>query len=163
MSRIRIFAAILNTNTFCSRWVSIYACAHVLRRSRTQDLLSNNFTIVFNGRNGRDAHYITIFATLPSAQPAGYHSVLLSLSLVAEEDSLNASEHYEFVTCVLQVFHKSWNNIFALTGNSCSTKKSFPRRVGSIFVESSSHRCNLAMRVVIAIESITVSGIACVT
>lgn len=49
-------------------------------------------------------------------------------------------------SCPRRFWGKSWENIAALFGDNCSTKKSFARRFGPLFVRRLSHQYNVAMK-----------------
>lgn len=119
---------------------------------KIQSLLPKNSSIVLNGWMGGNTPFFAIFATFSSNQQIRYYNVLLALSLMGEADFLKADEHYEFLKFVQQVFNKSWDSIFALTSESCSTNNSFSTRSGPFFVRFYSHCYNLAMGHVITVR-----------
>lgn len=113
--------------------------------SKIMDMLPERFAIVFDGWSGGGTHYVGFFATYPAENELGFRKHLLGLSPMGDEDSLDASEHYDYVEYVLGVHGKKFNNVVAIICDNTSTNKAFVRRVGSFFLGCHSHRFNLAM------------------
>lgn len=80
-----------------------------------------------------------LFETLPSETGNGYWKILLAIYPLEAEVDLGANQHLEFAVYVVTLFGKSIQNVVTLTGDNCSRKKSFPRKMGCGFVGCMRH------------------------
>lgn len=115
----------------------------LLVEKKIREVLPNRLAITFDGWGSGDTHYNAVFATFPSQNDFGYDIFLLACSPMENEESLNADEHFEFLSFVLSVFGKSMDNVVAVTGDNCNTNKFMVRRTGPTFVGCHSYRINL--------------------
>lgn len=118
-----------------------------LVEAKVAALLPPTFAIVFDGWSTASTHYLSVFASFPSATADnGYNLRLLAFSPMEDETRLGASEHYEFMTFVLSVFNKSWSNVACLIGDNCNTNKALSRAASTPMIGCASHRFNLAVQ-----------------
>ena len=66
---------------------------------------------------------MAVFATFPDTTELGYTKILLTMSPMGDGDTLSAQEHHAFVTYVLGIYGKSWENVVCLVGDNCNTNK----------------------------------------
>ena len=114
---------------------------------------------MFDGWSGGDTHYTAVFAAYPADNECGFKKFLLAISPMGDEDSLDASQHYEYVKYVLEVHGKKFENVVAIVGDNTATNKSFARRVGPFFQGCYSHRYNLAMKDIISSYSFVIDKV----
>ena len=115
-------------------------------------LLPTKFAIVFDGWSCGSTHFVSMFATFPSADSIGYSRLLLALAPINDEESLNADAHYEYLEFVLDLYGKQMSNIVALIGDNCSTNVAFARTVGVPLIGCASHRFNLFVSDILAVH-----------
>lgn len=101
---------------------------------KIKNALPDEFTNIFDGWTDDNTHHVSVLATYSSDQPAGYHSLLLVLTSMGGEASLDANEQYEFLQFVLQVFEKSIENVPTIVGDSFNVNRSFASSVCLFFV-----------------------------
>lgn len=75
--------------------------------NKTKSTLPDKVAIIFDGWADGNTYYDSVFATCQSDQPAGYDSVLLELTPMEDEDSLDANKHFELLQFIFQVFGES--------------------------------------------------------
>ncbi len=109
-------------------------------------MLPNLFSVIFDGWTNGDSHYVAIYAPFSSDNKSGCKLVLLAFSLFENETSQGASDHREFITLVLELYVKPVDNLVALVGDNCYTKRTLASSKVVGFVGCASHRYNLAMK-----------------
>lgn len=117
-----------------------------LVESKISDILPDKFAVVLDGWSAGDTHYIAIFATFPQRPGPGFRRFLLAFSPMGDETRLDAAEHKTLLDFVLSVFGKTCANVVCISGDNCSTNKSFASLVGCRFQGCVSHRFNLAVK-----------------
>ena len=110
------------------------------------NMLPNRFAIVFGGWSSGITHYLCVFAKFPSRKNRGYESRLLALSPLEDETSLSADEHIEFLSYVLGLYTKSWENIVCLIADNVNTNKSISTKTKKPMIGFASYRFNFAVR-----------------
>lgn len=125
---------------------------------KVYNLLSAKFSVIFDGWTGGNSHFVSVFAAYPCKTKTGYRK-LLGISPMEKEDSLDATDHYEFIEYVLEVHVKLFENVVAIVGDKTSTNKAFARRVGSSFVGCHRHRYNIVMKDIISNQSDVIEGV----
>ena len=86
-------------------------------------LLPETIALVFDGWSDNGTHFIGVFATFPVGNKRGYSTRLLTLSPMGDETSLDANEHFDFLTYILDVYQKSCSNVISIIGDNCNTNK----------------------------------------
>lgn len=89
--------------------------------------LLDKLAMVFDLCSGGDTHYVATSAVLPLTYPTGYACLLLLITLIVYEYSLNTDEHYAFLKFVLYLHQKSIENLVAIAVDNTSTHKTFLR------------------------------------
>lgn len=109
--------------------------------------LPERFAIIFDGWSENSTHFVALFASYPdSTSLLGFTTVLLAFSPMGTETEFTAAQHKEFVEWVLvNIFHKSLDNVVAIIGDNCDTNKAFSNLFAKPFVGCASHRYNLAI------------------
>ena len=113
---------------------------------KIKNLLHSKLALVFDGWTVGSTHYLAVFASFHASNDDGYDARLLTLSPMGDECSLNAQEHYEFLTFVLNLYQKSWANVVCLVGDNMNTNKSIANILGRPLIGCASHRLNLAVK-----------------
>ena len=110
--------------------------------------LPDKFALVFDGWSACDSnHFMAVFATyVDESATVGYAKVLLTIAPLGEGVSFTAKDHYDFVTYVLNVYHKTWENVVCLVGDNCNTNKALATIAKRPLVGCASHRFNLAVK-----------------
>ena len=108
--------------------------------------LPDKISLIFDGWSFASTHYTAVFAAFPSDNSVGYTTRLLTISPLHDESSLNAEEHIEFLTYMLDVYNKNWENVCGLVGDNVSTNRRFSKKTGVPLVGFASHRLNLAIK-----------------
>ncbi len=75
-----------------------------LVETKISKVLPKTIALVFDGWSQCSTHYIAVYASFPSKNDNRYDTRLLAISLLEDETSLNAEEHHQFLTYVLEVF-----------------------------------------------------------
>ena len=132
----------LSLNTFM-KYVRLLT-EHV--EEKIAKILPPKFAFVFDGWSTNSTNYLAIFATFPTRNSRIYDKRLLTFSPMGDESSLDTNEHFQFLSFVLGIYHKSWTNVLCLIGDNVNTNKALSNRVGLAFIGCASHRFNLAMR-----------------
>ncbi|KAG7361649.1 hypothetical protein IV203_036750 [Nitzschia inconspicua] len=116
--------------------------------NKIAEVLPMKFALVFDRWSSDDnTHYVAVFATFPDpTKEHGYSKVLLSMSPMGDGDNLTAQEHHAFITDILGVYRKSWENVICLIGENCSTNKATATAASLPLVGCASHRLNLAVK-----------------
>ena len=73
-------------------------------------------------------HYFSIFASFSSDCERGYQTRLLTISPIIDESHLGAKEHINFLSYILKLFHKTWNDVVSIVSDNCSTNKSIANK-----------------------------------
>lgn len=108
--------------------------------------LPEKFAIVVDGWTCAETHFLAIFATFSSSDPLGYSVILLAFTPLAEETSLNTSEHEYMIRWVLELFGKSFDNVVTIIGDNISTNHALADLAECHFIGCASHRLNLAVQ-----------------
>ncbi|KAG7355610.1 hypothetical protein IV203_000296 [Nitzschia inconspicua] len=116
--------------------------------NKIAEVLPMKFALVFDRWSSDDnTHYAAVFATFPDpTKEHRYSKVLLSMSPMGDGDNLTAQEHHAFITDILGVYRKSWENVVCLIGENCSTNKATATAASLPLVGCASHRFNLAVK-----------------
>lgn len=117
---------------------------------RLKSTLAECFAIVFDRWSVGSTKHVSIFSTFPVRNSLGYDKVLLALSPMGNEESLDANENFQFLVLLLSLFGKSMTNVVAVIRDNCSTNRCRSRRIGPIFVGCHSHRLNLSVQDILA-------------
>lgn len=128
--------------------------SHVERK--ISERLPEKLAIIFDGWDGGNNHYVSVFSTFPSTNPCDFDQFLVALKPLGEEDCFDVDEPFEFLQFVLSVYNKSLENAVALLGDNANTNHVFARRIGPIFLRCHTHRYNLAMKDIIGGYSETI-------
>lgn len=79
-------------------------------------ILPDRIALVFDGQTFKDAHYVGVFATFSAANCNGFELVCLAMSLMEDETTQTAYQHIDFLSYVLSVFGKSFENVLSNVG-----------------------------------------------
>lgn len=109
-------------------------------------LLPNNFALIFDGWSCGSTHYVAVFASYSDSCDNGYQTRLPNLSPVGDECSLSSQGYRDFLTCVLELYQKSWANIVWLISDKLNTNKALSTILQLPLIRCASHRLNLAMK-----------------
>lgn len=72
------------------------ACVELKRAILPWDKIA----ITSDGWIGEGTHYFASFSAFPSVKDYGYDKALLDMSIMENEESMRASEHYDFISCL---------------------------------------------------------------
>lgn len=114
--------------------------------SKLSALLPSRIALIFDGWTAGSSHYLSVFASYTSTNSRGFEVRLLSLSPMGDECSLNADEHIDYLTFVLELYNKSWENVSVIVGDNVSVNRSISTKTGIPMIGCASHRFNLAVR-----------------
>lgn len=113
--------------------------AHRDCRAKIASMAHEKFALVFDGWSHDRTHYVAIFPTFLSDSCRVFSHVLLSFSLMCEEDALDAVSYVQYTSFVLNLFWKSWGNVCELIGDNCSTNKAFVKKGNCVFIGCTNH------------------------
>lgn len=82
-------------------------CLHKLVENKVADKLSDKISLIFDGWLSASTDYTAVFAAFPSDNSVGDTTRLLTTLLQHDESSLNADEHIEFLTYILDMYKKT--------------------------------------------------------
>ena len=116
------------------------------------ELLPTKMALIFDGWSSNSTNYLGLFALFLSNNICGYETRLLELSPLRDECYLDADAHYDFLTYVLGLYRKTWDNVVCLIKDNVNTNKSLYKKKGIPFIGCGSHRVNLAVRDVLQEE-----------
>lgn len=114
--------------------------------SKIRAALPDLFSIAFDGWTEGGTHYLAIFAVVPANNENGYSTYLLGFSPFENEQSQDSEQHKLYTEYVLGLFGKDFKNVAAMSGDNCSTNRSFSNLVSTPLVGCASHRYNLAVQ-----------------
>lgn len=113
---------------------------------KISNALPDKVSIIFDGWLVKYTHYVAIISFYQSPCNQSYETVLLSCSPRGNEASLNADEHYNYMSIVLCVYGKDMSSFDAVTGDHFAINRSMSKRIGPTFVGCHSHRFNLPFK-----------------
>ena len=116
------------------------------------ELLLPNMPLVFDGWSQYLTHYLAVYASYASKNVNGFETRLLTISPMGDEITLNAKEHQQFLTCTLDLYGKSCENIVALIGDDISTNNSLSKLFEIPLVGCASRSFNLSVRNMLNVE-----------
>lgn len=122
-------------------------------------LLPKKISLVFDGWTTGSTHYLAVFASYPAKTTNGYDVRLLTFSPMGDECHLDAQEHVKFITYVLELYGKSWDNVICLIGDNCNTNKAVANNASVPLVGCASHRFNLAVQDILREEETCIAKI----
>lgn len=85
--------------------------------------LPQQFAIVLDGWTSGSTQFLAVFASFVADLKEGYETRLIAFSPMEDENHLDADEHIMFMTFVLQLYNKSWENVLCLIGDNCNVNK----------------------------------------
>ncbi len=77
----------------------------------------------------RFVHKLGVFASFPLSNNLGSETRLIVLPPFEDETTLNAEEHSEFLSYVLGLYQKSWNNVVCIIWDICNTNKALSNKM----------------------------------
>lgn len=132
-----------------------------LVENKIADLLPPKIALVFDGWTAGTTHYFAVFASFPSDSNLGYDVRLLAFSPMGDECHLNAEEHVKFITYILGLYEKTWDDVCCIIGDNCNTNKAVANNASVALIGCASHRFNLAVQDLLAEEEMLISKINC--
>jgi len=105
--------------------------------------LPSVFAIIIDGWTKSSTHYVGVFASYLENDTRTH--VLLGFSPLLEETSLGASQHFEYLNFILNLYGKSFNNVVCIIADNCETNKALSRLCKVPMIGCASHRFNLAV------------------
>ena len=110
-------------------------------------ILPEKIALVIDGWTKASVHFVGVFATYPDlGKVGGYESVMLAFSPMFCETEFGADEHYEFISWVLSVYGKTFENVIAIIGDNVSVNKALSTKCNLPLIGCASHRFNLAVK-----------------
>ena len=109
-------------------------------------MLPDKISLVLDGCSSYSNHYTAIYATYPTQNAVEYEIKLSTLSPLNDESTLDANEHIEFITFILDVYGKDMSNDWAMIRDNISVNKSVSTKLNMSLIGCASHRLNLAVK-----------------
>ena len=122
-------------------------------------LVPNRLALIFDGWTNNSTHYISVFAPFSTTNEDSFATRLLSVSLMGDESRLDADEHIDFLTYILNLYGKSWTNVTCLIGDNVSVNCSVANKTGISYIGCASHRLNLAVQDFIKVDELLISKV----
>jgi len=117
---------------------------------KAKDCLPVIFSLAFDSWSSGGTHFMTVFAMWPDQiQEKGYSQAMLSFAPLQDEENLNADSHKESILETLRFYGKDYSNVACITGDNCSTNRSFAEKASLYFVGCASHRLNLGIKIIL--------------
>ena len=114
--------------------------------TRISSILPDKFAIIIDGWSKSSNHFVGVFASFASDnEPCGYQTVMLAFSPMLTEESFTAKDHFDFLTWVLQLFEKSFQNVVAICGDNVEVNKCLANMCNLPLIGCASHRFNLGV------------------
>ena len=82
---------------------------------------------------------------------------------MGDETGLLAHDNVKFISCILDVYKKTLENVICLVGDNCNTNKALSNKVQKPLVGCASHRYNLAMKFVFSNDEDLICNIDTIT
>ena len=111
---------------------------------RISNELPNKFALVIVGWTKNSNHFLAVFALWSSSSNVKC-SALLGFSPLLDETKLDAVEHYDFITYVLEIYEKDLSSVVCLIMDNCETNKALSNICSKPMIGLASHRFNLAV------------------
>ena len=90
--------------------------------NKISTIFPDRYSLIIDGWTNASTHYFRVFASFsPNQSYSG--KVLLGFSPLLSESSLSASEYYEFLKYVLELYEKSLDNVVCLVCDNCEVNK----------------------------------------
>lgn len=121
---------------------SMMALTQLVER-KISSRLGSEFSLVLDGWSAASTHYLGVYAVHVNNNCV--EKYLIAFSPLSDETNLSAINHHEFISYVLKLFGKSWNNVTCITADNAAVNKAIADVAQCHFVGCASHRYNLAV------------------
>lgn len=108
--------------------------------------LPSKFALVCDGWYSGDSHYVAGFATYILRKTNAYQHKMIWFSSFEYDDKLSANEHNAFISFILNLYGKKFENLVAILGDKRSTNRSFAKSPNCNFIGCYSHKFNLEIK-----------------